>query len=116
MSSYDLPAIERNPSLREPGVRTSRQEKSTKSSRARGQANYLTLLIERSLLHSDLARLDGFGFWQRYGEDPLVDICGNLSRIDRWSELVDATEIVRTDLGIYQFTGNFDRLPTTQND
>ena len=72
--------------------------------------------LKQSLLHSDLARLDGFGFWQRYGQDPLFDICGNLRRIDRWSELVDATEIVRTNLAIYQFTGNFDRLPTTQND
>ena len=68
------------------------------------------------LLHSDLARFDGFGFWQRNGQDPLVDICGNLRRINRWSELVDLPEIVWANLPIDQFTSNLDRFPTTQND
>jgi hypothetical protein len=73
-------------------------------------------VYERSLLHSDLARFDGFGFWQRNGQDPLVYICADLRRIDRWIELVDAAEIVQTDLAIDQFTSNLDRLPTTQKE
>jgi hypothetical protein len=46
----------------------------------------------------------------------LVDICGNLRRINRWSELVDPPEIVWANLAIDQFTSNLDRFPTTQND
>jgi hypothetical protein len=61
-------------------------------------------------VHSDLARFNGFGFWQRNGQDPLVDICADIRRIDRWIELVDATEIVQTDLAIEQFTNPLARF------
>jgi Beta-lactamase len=65
------------------------------------------------LLHRDLARLDGFCFWQRNGQDASVDLRAEFRRIDRWIKLVDAAEIVRLDLPIDQFSSKFGLLPMT---
>ena len=52
----------------------------------------------KRLLHRDLARLHGFRFWQRNGQDAIVDFRADFRHIDRWIKFVDAPEIVRLDL------------------
>ena len=52
----------------------------------------------KRLLHRDLARLHGFRFWQRNGQDAIVDFRADFRLIDRWIKFVDAPEIVRLDL------------------